>query len=122
VPSSFWSIMQGQGVVVVGTFSKTFAPGLRIGWIIAETRIIEALIDRRLDLGVSPLTARAIADYCRSGLYERHVRDMIPVGIENAIRELQAGIFSRSGAARIVLIHRYFLTLVNSLTNLPPEP
>src|SRR5262249_42623693 len=78
-PSSFWSIMQGQGVVVVGTFSKTLAPGLRMGWVIAETRFIEALIDRRLDLGVSPLTARAIADYCRSGLYERHVRDMIPV-------------------------------------------
>jgi hypothetical protein len=34
-------------------------------------------------------------------------------------------IFSRSGAARIVFIHRYFLTLVNSInsiTKLPKEP
>ncbi len=34
-------------------------------------------------------------------------------------------IFNRSGAARIVFIHRYFLTLVSSInpiTNLPPEP
>jgi len=79
VPPSFWSILRGQGAVVVGTFSKTLAPGLRMGWVIADMRVIEALIDRRLDLGVSPLTARAVADYCRLGLYERHVRAMIPV-------------------------------------------
>src|SRR5262245_18040504 len=30
--------------------------------------------------------------------------------------------FNRSGAARIVFIHRYFLTLANLFTNLPPEP
>jgi DNA-binding transcriptional MocR family regulator len=79
VPPSFWSIMEGHGVVGVGTFSKTLAPGLRIGWVVAEARFIEALVDRRVDLGVSPLTAHAIADYCRSGLYEQHVRNMIPV-------------------------------------------
>jgi DNA-binding transcriptional MocR family regulator len=79
VPPSFWSILRGQGAVVVGTFSKTLAPGLRMGWVVAEGRITEALVDRRLDLGVSPLTARAIADYCRSGLYDSHVRAMIPV-------------------------------------------
>jgi DNA-binding transcriptional MocR family regulator len=79
VPPSFWSILRGQGAVVVGTFSKTLAPGLRMGWVVAGGRLTEATIDRRLDLGVSPLTARAVADYCRSGRYERHVRDMIPV-------------------------------------------
>src|SRR4029434_2174958 len=34
-------------------------------------------------------------------------------------------IFNKSGAARIVFIHRYFLTPVSSInpiTNLPPEP
>jgi hypothetical protein len=30
-------------------------------------------------------------------------------------------IFNRSGVARIVFINRYFLTLVSSFTNLPPE-
>jgi hypothetical protein len=31
-------------------------------------------------------------------------------------------IFNRSGAARIVFIHRYFLTRVNHFTNFQPEP
>jgi hypothetical protein len=31
-------------------------------------------------------------------------------------------IFNRSGAARIVFIHRYFLTSVNRFTNFPLKP
>src|SRR5262249_9270414 len=79
VPSSFWSVMEGEGVALLGTFSKTLAPGLRVGWILAEQRLTEALVRRRLDLGVSPLTARVIADYCTSGRYRSHIRDMVPV-------------------------------------------
>src|SRR5262249_43080555 len=30
LPLSFWSIMGGEGVAILGTFSKTLAPGLRL--------------------------------------------------------------------------------------------
>jgi len=79
VPSSFWSIMEGKDVAILGTFSKTLAPGLRLGWVLAEEKLAQALVLRRLDLGVSPLTARAVTAYCESGGYRSHVRQMIPV-------------------------------------------
>src|SRR5262249_15299233 len=47
LPLSFWSIMEGKGVAVVGTFSKTLAPGLRLGWVMAEKEVTEALVRGR---------------------------------------------------------------------------
>ena len=33
-----------EGVVYLGTFSKTFAPGLRVGWALAPAAIREKLV------------------------------------------------------------------------------
>jgi DNA-binding transcriptional MocR family regulator len=73
VPSSYWTLAEGQGVVIVGTYSKSLAPGLRLGWIAASPSTIEALVTKRFDLGVSPLTAAAVTELCTSGFFEQHV-------------------------------------------------
>jgi 2-aminoadipate transaminase len=41
LPSSFWSIMQGEGAAILGTFSKTLAPGLRMGWVLSQQSVTE---------------------------------------------------------------------------------
>jgi DNA-binding transcriptional MocR family regulator len=52
-------------VICLGTFSKTFCPGLRIGWVAAETNILEKyiLIKQSADLHTSTLSQRKIAKY-----------------------------------------------------------
>ena len=64
-----------RGVVLTcSSFSKTVAPGFRIGWVLSATRR-EALLRRKLIAsGSSPrLTQLAMARFLAEGRYDRHV-------------------------------------------------
>jgi len=59
-------------VIYLGTVSKQVAPGLRIGWIIAATEMIEALTlaKQGSDMCTSGLTQRIVLQSIESGLIE----------------------------------------------------
>jgi DNA-binding transcriptional MocR family regulator len=60
--------------IQLGSFSKTIAPGLRMGWIAASEEIASAVVAARTDLGGSPLTQRAVARFMSEGLFEPHLQ------------------------------------------------
>lgn len=62
-------------VLLCGSFSKTLAPGYRVGWI-APGRLQEAVERRKFaHVVASPSpTQMAIAEYLSEGGYERHLR------------------------------------------------
>ncbi|MDD3797973.1 MAG: PLP-dependent aminotransferase family protein [Novosphingobium sp.] len=60
-------------VIQCGSFSKTVAPALRMGWIAGEAAAIAALAAVRQDLGVSQWTARILAEFLAEGLMEPHL-------------------------------------------------
>ncbi len=72
VPSLF-TLAGGDGAVLLGTFSKTLATGLRIGWIMGAKQIIDAITRVRFDMGVSPWTTRVVAEFCESGAFDEHL-------------------------------------------------
>ncbi|MFF0248374.1 MocR-like pyridoxine biosynthesis transcription factor PdxR [Streptosporangium sandarakinum] len=63
-------------VVLAGSVSKSLAPGLRLGWVVAPPPIAEWIQRARgeLDLGSPVLEQYALADLIRGGGYDRHLR------------------------------------------------
>ena len=64
-----------QHVVYLSTFSKTLAPGLRVGWVVAPEALISKLAHAKQGVDLhSGALAQATAFYaCRDGLLDRHV-------------------------------------------------
>lgn len=73
-PASLYSIARGNGIMRCGTFSKTIATGLRVGWIVAAPPIVQRLAFARFDNGASPFMHRMVLHYLRSGAYDPHVQ------------------------------------------------
>ena len=65
-------------VALVGTTSKTLAPGLRLGWLLLPEALVEPVADLRVfeDVHVPALEQIAFAEFLSSGGFERHIRRM----------------------------------------------
>jgi DNA-binding transcriptional MocR family regulator len=72
------SIDNHQIVIYLGTFSKVLFPGIRVGWVVADKKCIQRLlaIKRFSDLSSSTVVQAAIYEFCRLGLYDRHIKRM----------------------------------------------
>lgn len=76
VPPTLFSLADGEGIVHVGTFSKTIAPGLRVGWVVATPEIVRRMVDAKqsMDTCVNSLGQALVARFCSSGLLPETVR------------------------------------------------
>jgi len=72
-PTSLYEITGGHGILRVGTFSKTIASGLRVGWVVSEPRIVQRLNYMRFDNGASPFIHHTVLAYLEAGTYDAHV-------------------------------------------------
>src|SRR5215469_4626768 len=74
-------VLQGiapDRVFTLGTVSKSLAPSVRLGWVVAPTALSGAVAEAKLlsDRGTSGLDQLALAALLRSGRYDRHLRKM----------------------------------------------
>lgn len=68
--------LDGTGSVLhLSSFSKALFPGVRVGWIVARGRALQALLalKRATDLGGSALLQAALAEFVARGDYDRHL-------------------------------------------------
>ncbi|HYX24802.1 MAG TPA: PLP-dependent aminotransferase family protein [Thermoanaerobaculia bacterium] len=64
------------GVIYLGSLSKTLAPGLRIGWMVAPEEVVARLVQMKqgMDLHTSTFSQRVACEVARGGFLDRHVR------------------------------------------------
>jgi 2-aminoadipate transaminase len=69
------SALDVDHVIRLGTFSKTLAPGLRIGWVHAPVPVIQrlAIAKQSSDLHTPTLTQRAVAHLLKTFDYDGHL-------------------------------------------------
>ena len=74
-------------IMTCGSFSKTAAPGYRIGWVVAGAQIDRiAQLKRAFSCSSGLLQQMTLADFLGSGDYNRHLKLLRPVLQRNAER------------------------------------
>ena len=66
-------LSDGFGVITTGTFSKTIATGLRIGWICARPEFIRLFGRMKFDMGQNQMALRMMGHFLESGHFDKHL-------------------------------------------------
>ncbi len=64
-----------DNVILLGSFSKVCAPGMRIGWVVANNEIINQLVTAKQasDLHTSILSQRVLFEYLQANSLDEHI-------------------------------------------------
>jgi DNA-binding transcriptional MocR family regulator len=85
VPAQF--LCNSARIITCGSFSKTAAPGYRIGWVLTSDFIDEIMrLKRAYSCSSGLLQQLTLADFLASGNYTRHLKTLRPVLRRNAER------------------------------------
>ena len=85
VPAQF--LKHSKRIITCGSFSKTAAPGYRIGWIVTEHFIDKiARLKRAFSCSSGLLQQLTLADFLASGDYARYLKALRPILKQNAER------------------------------------
>ncbi len=76
---TLYALDNTEQVLMLGTFSKIFAPGFRIGWVIGNAEIIDKMVmaKQATDLCTPPFTQRIVARYIENGLLDSNIKNII---------------------------------------------
>ncbi len=77
-PPAIRGLDKTGSVIYCGSFSKSIAPGFRVGYIVADWRIIAQVLPTKTDGGTGALEQMVLAEYAASD-FDQHVTDLSAV-------------------------------------------
>jgi 2-aminoadipate transaminase len=72
-PPALYAMSKTQNVIHIGSFSKTIAPALRVGFIVAPWAILSRILPLKTDAGSGGLEQMMLAEYC-----DAHFAEHVP--------------------------------------------
>lgn len=77
-PPAIHALDDDQRVIYCGTFSKTIAPALRVGYLIAPWQLMSYILPLKTDAGSGALEQMVLAEYL-PGNFDDHVAGLLPM-------------------------------------------
>jgi 2-aminoadipate transaminase len=71
-PPALYAMSQRGGVIHIGSFSKSIAPALRVGYIVAPWEVMSRMLALKTDAGTGALEQMVLAEFCTPH-FARHV-------------------------------------------------
>jgi 2-aminoadipate transaminase len=71
-PPSLYAMAQGEGAIHIGSFSKSVAPALRVGYIVARWEVLSRILPLKTDAGSGALEQMVLGEFCPAH-FEAHV-------------------------------------------------
>jgi len=63
-PPALYAMSRNAGVIHIGSFSKSIAPALRVGYIVAPWNVLSQMLALKTDAGSGALEQMVLAEYC----------------------------------------------------------
>jgi 2-aminoadipate transaminase len=74
-PPSLFAMSKSENVIHIGSFSKSVAPALRVGFIVAPWAIMSRMLALKTDAGSGALEQMVLAEFCQAH-FETHVPEL----------------------------------------------
>ncbi len=71
-PPALYAMSRTENVIHIGSFSKSIAPALRVGFIVAPWAILSRILPLKTDAGSGALEQMVLAEYC-AGHFTEHM-------------------------------------------------
>ncbi|MDP2409269.1 MAG: PLP-dependent aminotransferase family protein [Pseudolabrys sp.] len=74
-PPALYAMSQSSNVIHIGSFSKSIAPALRVGFIVAPWAILSRMLALKTDAGSGALEQMVLAEYCAAH-FDTHLPEL----------------------------------------------
>jgi len=96
-PPALYAMSKTGGVIHIGSFSKSIAPALRVGFIVAGWQIVSRALALKTDAGSGALEQMVLAEFCAPH-FDAHV-PKLRRGLRDKLETLMAALNEQFGTA-----------------------
>ncbi len=96
-PPALHAMSKNGGVIHIGSFSKSIAPALRVGYIIAEWDLLARMLALKTDAGSGALEQMVLGEFC-SAHFDTHVPELTR-GLRKKLETLMDALNEQFGTA-----------------------